>query len=104
MAKLDYGSEYFTLTVKGNSMEPEYRDGDVVIFHRQQDCENNEDCAVAINGNDWTFKRIEKLNDGILVKALNPAYETTYYSREECESLPVEIKGVFWELRRSRKK
>lgn len=98
------GKEYFGLKVKGDSMEPEYRNGDVIIFLKQNDCENNEDCAVAVNGDDWTFKRVEKLPDGILVKPLNPNYETKFYTNQQCIDLPVEVKGIFWELRRSRKK
>lgn len=97
------GKSFFALKVKGNSMEPEYRNGDIIIFLAQPDCENNEDCAVAINGNDWTFKRIEKTIDGIFVKPLNPSYETRFFTNEQCVELPVEIKGVFWELRRSRR-
>lgn len=97
------GKEFFALKIQGNSMEPEYRNGDVIIFLKQPDCENNEDCAVAINGNDWTFKRVEKLEDGVLIKPLNPDYETKFFTREQCESLPVEVKGVFWEMRRNRR-
>lgn len=96
------GKEFFGLKIKGNSMEPEYRDGDVIIFLKQSEFENNEDCAVAINGNDWTFKRVEKLDSGVLIKPLNPNYETMFFTPEQCNSLPVEVKGVFWELRRSK--
>lgn len=95
------GKEFFALKIKGDSMEPEYRNGDVIIFLSKPDCENNEDCAVAINGNDWTFKRVEKTANGIFVKPLNPSYETRFFTYEECEQLPVQVKGVFWELRRS---
>ena len=97
------GKEFFALKIKGNSMEPEYRNGDIIIFLAQPDCENNEDCAVSINGNDWTFKRVEKTTDGIFVKPLNPSYETKFFNWEQCQNLPVEVKGVFWELRRSRR-
>ncbi|MGN0179310.1 MAG: helix-turn-helix domain-containing protein [Monoglobaceae bacterium] len=96
------GKEFFGLKIKGDSMEPEYRDGDVIIFLKQPDCENNEDCAVAINGNDWTFKRVEKLESGLLIKPLNPNYETLFFTPQQCIDLPVEVKGVFWELRRSK--
>lgn len=94
------GKNYFGLKIKGNSMEPEYRNGDIVIFEASQDCENNDDCAVAVNGNDWTFKRVEKTTEGIFLKPLNPNYETKFYSNSQIEKLPVEIKGVFKELRR----
>lgn len=96
------GKEFFGLKIKGDSMEPEYRDGDIIIFLKQPDCENNEDCAVSINGNDWTFKRVEKLESGLLIKPLNPNYETLFFTPQQCIDLPVEVKGVFWELRRSK--
>ena len=98
------GREFFGLKIKGDSMEPEYRNGDVIIFLRQSDCENNEDCAIAINGEDWTFKRVEKMSNGILIKPLNPSYESRFFTSQECIELPVEVKGVFWELRRSKRK
>lgn len=97
------GREFFALKINGDSMEPEYRSGDIVIFLRQSDCENNEDCAVSINGNDWTFKRVEKLEGGVLIKPLNPNYDTQFYTAQQCQELPVEVKGVFWELRRSKR-
>ena len=98
------GREFFGLKIKGDSMEPEYRNGDVIIFLKQNDCENNEDCAVAVNGDDWTFKRVEKTAKGILIKPLNPNYETKFFTNKECAEIPVQVKGVFWELRRSKRK
>lgn len=96
------GSEFFALRLKGTSMSPEYRSGDVVIFKRQSTCDNNEDCAVLVNGNDATFKRVERLPDGIILKPLNPEFESKFYTNSQIESLPIRILGVFWELRRSR--
>lgn len=96
------GNEYFALKIKGDSMLPEYRAGDVIIFKKQNVCDNNEDCAVLINGNDATFKRVERLDEGIILKPLNPAYESKFYSNAEIERLPIRIIGVFRELRRSR--
>lgn len=95
--------EFFALKIKGDSMLPEYRNDDVIIFRKQDDCENNDDCAVMVNGNDTTFKRIEKNEKGIILKALNPEYGSTFFTNEEIESLPVRIIGVFWELRRKRR-
>lgn len=100
----DGGSEFFALRLKGNSMVPEYRSGDVVIFKRQDTCDNNEDCAVLVNGNDATFKRVERLRDGIILKPLNPEFESKFYTNAQIESLPIRILGVFWELRRSRRR
>lgn len=98
------GKEFFALKIKGESMMPEYRDGDVIILRKQSSCDNNEDCAVMVNGCDATFKRVEWLKNGVLLKPLNPVFDTKFYSGEEIENLPVKIIGVFWELRRSRKR
>ncbi|MBE7030274.1 MAG: helix-turn-helix domain-containing protein [Ruminococcaceae bacterium] len=97
------GREYFGLRIKGDSMFPEYRDGDTIIFRKQETCDNNEDCAVLVNGNDATFKRVERHQSGIVLKPLNPQYESRFFSNAEIEEMPVRILGVFWELRRSRR-
>lgn len=94
------GEKYFALKLKGNSMYPEYRSGDVVILKQQDTCNTNEDCAVMINGGDATFKRVVRQKNGIMLKPLNPNYETLFYTNEEIERLPVRIIGVFKELRR----
>jgi len=94
------GDKYFALQLKGNSMYPEYHSGDVVILKQQDTCNTNEDCAVMINGGDATFKRVVRQKNGIMLKPLNPAYDTLFYTNEEIEQLPVRIIGVFKELRR----
>lgn len=94
------GKEYFALQIKGNSMAPRYESGDVVIFRRQETCENGQDCAVLVNGNDATFKRVRLLDDGMMLQALNPEYESYVYTAKQVHDLPVRIIGVVVELRR----
>lgn len=94
------GEKYFALQLKGNSMYPEYHSGDVVILKQQDTCNTNEDCAVLIGSGDATFKRVVRQKNGIMLKPLNPAYDTLFYTNEEIEQLPVRILGVFAELRR----
>lgn len=98
------GKEFFALKIKGDSMYPEYRTGDIVIFKKQEDCESGDDCAVMVNGYDATFKRVEKLEGGgILLKPLNPNYPTSHYTDQDIVDLPIKILGIAWELRRSRR-
>ena len=101
---LKWDKQYFGLKKKGNSMEPDYLDGDVIIFQKQDDCENGDDCVVMVNGNDGTFKRVFKNENGIILQPLNPTYSPMVYSNEEIEKLPVRILGVFEELRRKKRK
>ena len=94
------GQEYFGLAVSGNSMEPEYRPGDVIILRRQDTCESGQDCAVMINGDDATFKRVRLSADGLTLQPLNPSYDPIHFSKKEVEERPVRILGVVVELRR----
>lgn len=96
--------QYFGLKIKGDSMEPDYLDGDVIIFQKQDDCENGDDCVVMVNGNDGTFKRVFKNENGIILQPLNNKYQPMIYSNEQIETLPVKILGVFEELRRKKRK
>lgn len=98
------GKEYFGLKIKGNSMEPDYLDGDVIIFQKQDDCENGDDCVVMVNGNDGTFKRVFKNENGIILQPLNNKYQPMIFTNEQIENLPVKILGVFEELRRKKRK
>ena len=96
------GFEYFALLVSGDSMYPEYMDGDVVIVRRQPDANTGDDVIAYVNGYNATLKRLIKSERGITLRPLNPAYETKTYTNEEIESLPISIAGVVVEQRRSR--
>lgn len=98
------GREYFALKIKGDSMEPDFLDGDTVIFRKQDDCENGDDCVVMVNGSDGTFKRVFKNENGIILQPLNNKYQPMPYSNEQIENLPVKILGVYEELRRRNKR
>ena len=94
------GEEYFALKVKGDSMAPVFIEDDVVIIKRQNDCENNEYAIVLVNGDEGTLKKIKKIDNGIILQPLNPAYGPMIYTNEEMETLPVRIIGVVKQLKR----
>lgn len=101
---LSGGREYFALKVQGDSMTPEYLDGDVVIVRKQDSCENGDECIVAVNGYDATFKKVIKKESGIILQPLNTNYEPMIYTNEDIEKLPVRILGVVVELRRTKRR
>lgn len=94
------GKEYFGLRVKGDSMYPRYEDGDTIILRKQDTCESGQDCAVMVNGEDATFKRVRINENGIMLMPINPAYEPRFYTAKEVCDLPVRILGVVVQLRR----
>lgn len=94
--------QYFGLKIKGDSMFPDYLDGDTIILEKVEDCESGQDCVVMVNGNDGTFKRVFKNEQGIILQPLNNNYQPMIYSNEQIEKLPVKIIGRVVELRRKK--
>ena len=93
------GGRFFGLKVKGNSMYPEFKNGDTIIFKQQDDCENGQFCAVSINHTECTFKKVLKKESGITLMPLNPDYEPLFFTNDEIKNLPITILGVFKEVR-----
>ncbi len=91
--------EYIALRVKGSSMEPRIKEGDVVIIKRQETIENGEIAAVLVNGNDVTLKQVKVEDSGIWLIPFNSAFPHKFYTKKECADLPVRILGKMVELR-----
>lgn len=85
---------YYALYVTGDSMEPLFDDGDIVIVHKQDDFDNGENCVVLINGDEATVKKVYKGTSGIKLQAVNPYYPPRIFTEEEIKDLPVKIIGV----------
>lgn len=95
--------DYFGLRIKGNSMYPEYIEGDTIIVRRQDTAETGDDAVIMVNGDDATFKRIKRTQDGLILLPINTAeYEPMYYDNTQIEALPVRVLGVCVELRRKK--
>ena len=92
--------KYYGLRIKGSSMEPRIREGDVVIVRQQEDADTGDTAVVLVNGESATVKRIKKEPDGGLwLLPNNPAYDPQHYSPAEVAEKPVRIIGKVVELR-----
>ena len=92
--------EYFGLKVKGDSMLPDFREGDTIICEKTSSCNFGDVCVVAINGNEAFLKKVYINSYGITLQALNPIYEPLTYTNEDIKKLPITIIGIVRELRR----
>lgn len=92
--------EIFALKIKGDSMEPEIKNGDVVIVRSQEDANSGDIVIALVNGDDATCKRLVKYTNGIRLMPVNPMYEPMYYANDEIETKPVRIIGKVVENRR----
>jgi repressor LexA len=96
------GKKFYGLKISGDSMFPKYQEGDIVIFEQNEDKEmfNGKDCAVMVNGNDATFKKVLLNENGITLIPYNTAkYEMMIYSNHDIENLPIKIIGIAKEKR-----
>lgn len=91
--------EHFALQIKGDSMEPKFSEGDVVIVRKQATVEDNEIAIVLVNGNDATIKKIKRFDGGITLIPTNPNYDVITYTNKQIEELPVTVLGKVVELR-----
>ena len=67
------GGEVFALRVMGDSMAPEFTDGEIIII--EPDGALREGCFVLAQcDGEWTFRQLARNGDAWLLRALNPAY------------------------------
>lgn len=98
-AALAKTGDFFGLRIKGTSMEPRMREGDVVIVRKQDTAESGETVVVLVNGDSATVKKIKYGPDGITLLPTNPSFDPIFYSASEVEALPVRVIGKVVELR-----
>ncbi len=67
------GGESFALRVLGDSMEPEFNAGEIIIIE-PDGAMGDGSYVLAQVDEEWTFRQLVKAGDGWCLHALNPAY------------------------------
>lgn len=94
-SRLRGGQEnYFLLRIQGNSMNPKYLDGDVILFFINPSPDSGAEVAAMVNGDDATFKQIFISENGVTLHPYNSLFDDMHYSIEEIRELPVRVLGV----------
>ena len=86
---LHEGYDYFWLTVKGDSMEPELHDGDRVLVREQETLETECYAVVRIDGEDGVVKRVRIDHDKITLTSVNPYYPPRVFEHEQMNDVAV---------------
>jgi len=86
---LHEGYDYFWLTVKGDSMEPELHDGDRVLVREQDTLETECYAVVRIDGEDGVVKRVRIDHDKITLTSVNPYYPPRVFEHEQMNDVAV---------------
>lgn len=98
--KLAKTGTFLALRIKGDSMQPEFNENDIVIVRSQSDANNGDIVIAKVNGDEACCKKLFKRNDGIILHSLNPEYAPMFFSQSEIQDKPVTIIGKVVELRR----
>ncbi len=99
-AALAATGDFFGLRIKGSSMEPRIREGDVVIVRKQDNADTGDTVVALVNGDSATVKRLKKEADGSMwLLPNNPAYDPQHFTPTEILEKPVHIIGKVVELR-----
>jgi repressor LexA len=93
--------DYCGIRVKGDNMEPLFKDGDLILARLQSEAKNN-DIVFVIEGRRRTVvKRILYQDGGILLLSDNHKYSSVFYTDKQIKQMPIEIWGKVVEIRRS---
>ena len=97
--KIDASEEYAYLKVCGDSMYPEFKDGDMVLVQCTAEVENGSFCVVMIDDDNGVVKKVEKGEGFIILHSVNPTYPPRRFNGEEM--LRIRVFGTVKGLRRS---
>lgn len=90
----DYYRGDFFLRVVGDSMSGAHiHDGDLLYVKKCQGVPSGTIAVVLIGRSEVTVKKVIKKEGLLILQPANPSVDARYYSKEEVESLPVEIIG-----------
>lgn len=98
------GKQFYGLKISGDSMFPRYQEDDIVVFEDSHsynmETARNKDCAVMVNGDDATFKKVLLNDEGITLVPYNTgAYDIKMYSKDDIINKPIRIIGIAREKR-----
>lgn len=86
---LHTGYEYVYLRVRGDSMEPELHEGDLVLVQVQDTIESGEYAVVLVDNEDGLVKKIEIDRTHITLISENPYYPPRRFDREEMNRIRI---------------
>lgn len=92
--------EYLCFTVIGDSMEPDMRDGDIAIVQFDEKYETGDIILLALDKGYRALQHVTKVENGVILKSLNPNYNLIPYSERQLTYGNICIAGRLIEVRR----
>jgi SOS-response transcriptional repressor LexA len=97
-----HSSTAFCLEVRGNSMFPEYRPGELILVEPQLEAIHDDDIVARTPDGQATFKRLQVSEDGTFLLALNPEFPNRIIHVPEGTEICGVVTGSWMNRRRRR--
>lgn len=95
---LTQGEDYVFLRVIGDSMYPEFKEGDLVLVRCQTSVDSGDYAVVIIDGEDGVIKKVVYGDDFIELRSINPMYPPRRFEGKDV--LRVSVYGLVREIKR----
>lgn len=86
---LPHPGQYFCLAVRGDSMEPRIRQGDIALVRRQSTLENRQLGVFLYGDREGTLKHYRTIPGGVRLEAFNPAHAAVEFMGGDLAGLSV---------------
>ena len=86
--------DYFWLRATGDSMEPDVREGDLVLIHKQPEVESGELAVVVVDGEEGMLKRVILKPGAVILQSANPAHPPRVFIGAEAQLVRIAGKAV----------
>ncbi|HOC35021.1 MAG TPA: XRE family transcriptional regulator [Ruminococcus flavefaciens] len=97
-SSLKTGYDYFWLEVKGDSMEPELHEKDLVLVQEQSELDAECYAVVTVDNEDGLVKQVQIDNTKITLKSINPYYPPRIFEKQDMNR--IKIVGRVIEIKR----
>ena len=97
-SSLKTGYDYFWLEVKGDSMEPELHEKDLVLVQEQSELDTECYAVVTVDNEDGLVKQVQIDNEKITLKSINPYYPPRVFEKQDMNR--IKIVGRVIEIKR----
>ena len=97
-SSLKTGYDYFWLEVKGDSMEPELHEKDLVLVQEQSELDAECYAVVTVDNEDGLVKQVQIDNTKITLKSINPYYPPRVFEKQDMNR--IKIVGRVIEIKR----
>lgn len=92
------GEDYVYLKVVGDSMYPEFKEGDLILIRCQTSVDSGSYAVVIIDGEDGVVKKIVYGQNWIELHSINPMYPVRRFENEDV--LRIRVFGLVKEIKR----